>query len=227
MIKILPILLMALAAFAFARFSGWRTAKSLERRSRVLDDGAIRSITQRLTRASGIDGLTVHALDTPIVNALASPDGRIYLSEGMLAQFRRGHFSDAELASVIGHELGHVTLGHSRRRMIDVSAAHVGRVVLMGVLGRLIPFVGVFLANALSQLFVARLSQQDEFEADAYATALMVKSGYGAGPQKALLRKIAQLSPTGGTGPVSWLASHPPIDDRIRAIESNAADWTR
>jgi len=130
-----------------------------------------------------------------------------------------------ELASVIAHELGHVALGHSRRRMIDFSGQNAIRIALATVLNRFLPGLGVLIANGMVTLLAARLSRSDEYEADAYASALLVKAGIGTGAQKALFRKLEGLTGMGGGAPV-WLQSHPSAADRIAAIEKNEARWT-
>ncbi len=61
----------------------------------------------------------MNVFDVDPVNGLAAPDGRIFLTRGFLQKYRQGMVTDAEMASVIAHELGHVSLGHMRRRMID------------------------------------------------------------------------------------------------------------
>ena len=68
-------------------------------------------------------------------------------------------------------------------------------------------------------------SRQDEYEADAYASALLVKAGLGTAPQKDLFRKLASLTGMGGRGAPAWLMSHPKSQDRIAAIEANEARW--
>ena len=83
------------------------------------------------------------------------------------------------MAAVIAHELGHVALGHSRRRMIDFSGQNAIRTALIMVLSRFIPGLGILIANTLTSLIAARLSRGDEYEADEYATALLIKSGIG------------------------------------------------
>ena len=110
-------------------------------------------------------------------------------------------------------------------RMVDFSAQNAIRAVLMGVLGRLIPGVGPWIANALAAAVAARLSRQDEFEADAYAAALMTRAGLGTLGQKSLLEKLGRISGAGG-GPAAWLASHPRSEDRVAAIELLEARWT-
>jgi predicted Zn-dependent protease len=104
--------------------------------------------------------------------------------------------------------------------MIDFSGQNAIRVALATVLGRFIPGLGVWIANMLTTLLAARLSRQDEYEADAYASALLVKAGIGTGPQKSLFAKLEGLTGLGGRGMPAWLMSHPKTAERIAAIEA-------
>ena len=92
----------------------------------------------------------VHVFDVPAVNGLAAPDGRIFLTRGFVAQVQAGRVSEEEIASVIAHELGHVALGHTRRRMIDFTGQNAVFVMLSAVLNRFLPGLGVLIANFLS-----------------------------------------------------------------------------
>jgi putative metalloprotease len=159
------------------------------------------------------------------VNGLAAPDGRIFLTSGFMQKYRAGEVSADELASVIAHELGHVALGHTRRRMIDFTGANAVFVMLTALLARFVPVLGIWIANLISTALMARLSRRDEFEADAYASALLVKAGIGTAPQKSLFRKLAGLTGSRGTALPAWLLSHPAAEERIRAIETNEARW--
>jgi putative metalloprotease len=130
-----------------------------------------------------------------------------------------------ELASVIAHELGHVALGHIRRRMIDFTGQNAVFVILSAFLNRFLPFIGICIANLISTALMARLSRRDEFEADAYASALLVKAGIGTAPQKSLFVKLEALTGGRGAGIPVWLRSHPHAPERIAAIEANEARW--
>jgi putative metalloprotease len=100
-------------------------------------------------------------------------------------------------------------------------------VALATIIGRFIPGVGVWIANALTSLLAARLSRQDEYEADAYASALLIKAGIGTASQKTLLNKLEALAGMGGRGMPAWLMSHPQTAKRIAAIEALEARWIR
>jgi len=226
MTKILiPLLLALLYAFLMLRFSMWRTRRMLDARSQPLTDPSITRLADRMAVAMDLPEIKVHVFEVEPVNGLAAPDGRIFLTRGFLNRKARGEVSAEELASVIAHELGHVALGHMRRRMIDFTGQNAVFVMLSAVLNRFVPFLGFWIANILSTALMARLSRRDEFEADAYASALLIKAGIGTGPQKSLFRKLGALTRGRAEGVPAWLLSHPRTDDRIAAIEANEARW--
>lgn len=224
MLKLTPILLALIYGLVMYRFSAWRTGKELDARSAELADPRLRALSQRMATALDLPRIKVHIYDIEPVNGLAAPDGRIFITRGFFQKYKAGEVSAEEMASVIAHELGHVALGHSRRRMIDFSGQNAMRVALGMVLSRLIPGVGVYIANFLTTLLAARLSRGDEYEADAYASALLMKAGIGTGPQKSLFEKLEKLTGRGAPA-AAWLMSHPKVDDRIAAIEANEARW--
>ena len=225
MIRILPILLAVLYGLAMYRFSAWRTAKELDRKSTELIDPALRDMSMRMARALDLPRIKVHIYEVAPVNGLAAPDGRIFITRGFYNQFKAGAVTAEELASVIAHELGHVALGHSRRRMIDFSGQNAMRAALGMVLGRLIPGIGIWLANMVTTMLAARLSRVDEYEADAYAAALLTKAGIGVRPQISLFEKLEALTQSNhGTAP-AWLMSHPQTQDRINALRALQNRW--
>ena len=177
-----------------------------------------------LARALDLPRIRVHLHEAEPVNGFAAPDGRIFLTRGFYRKFHAGAVTAEELGSVIAHELGHVALGHSRRRMIDFSGQNAIRLALGPILNRVIPGLGAMIAGALASLVAARLSRQDEYEADAYAAALLTRAGIGTGPQKALFAKLSALTGGGRAGP-AWLMSHPETALRIRAIEALETKW--
>jgi putative metalloprotease len=227
MLKFTPILLAVLYGLVMYQFSSWRTRRELDEKSTELVDPMLKVLTDKMAAALGIERIRVNLYEIDVVNGLAAPDGRIFLTRGFYNKYRVGEVTADELASVIAHEMGHVALGHARRRMIDFSGQNAIRVVLATVLGRIIPGVGVWLANMVAGLLAARLSRQDEYEADAYASALLVKSGIGTEGQKSLFLKLEGLTGLGGRGMPAWLMSHPKTADRVAAIEALEARWAR
>ena len=225
MLKLTPILLAIGYGLAVYFFSAWRTARELDARSTELMDPELKPLLDRLARALDLPKIKVLLYEIDPVNGLAASDGRIFLTRGFYRKFKAGEVSAEELSSVIAHELGHVALGHVRRRTITFSGQNALRSVLNTVIGRFIPVIGPRIANLISNLLAARLSRVDEYEADAYAAALLVKAGIGTGPQKTLFRKLEALTGSlGGTVP-AWLMSHPKVPERIAAIEALEARW--
>ena len=160
-----------------------------------------------------------------MVNGLAGPDGRVFLTRGFVNRYRLGQVSAAEMAGVVAHELGHVALGHVRRRMIDFTGMNAVFVVMTALFSRFLPIIGIWVANAISTAVMASLSRRDEFEADAWASALLVKAGIGTEPQKSMFLKLDHMTGGLGEGIPAWMRSHPPTPDRIAAIEANEARW--
>lgn len=225
MIKLLPILIAVLYGFLMMRFSAWRTARELDANSTELADPRLNPLIKEMAKALDLPRIRVHIYEIEAVNGLAAPDGRIFLTRGFYNRYRLGEVSAEELASVVAHELGHVALGHSRRRMIDFSGQNALRTALAMVLNRFLPGIGPFIANTATSLLSARLSRADEYEADAYAAALLVKSGIGTAPQKALFEKLAHLTGARGATTPAWLLSHPKTEERIAAIQKLEKDW--
>lgn len=224
MLKLSPVLLAIGYALVMYLFSSWRTRRELDAHSTELADPRLRTLTDHFAGAVGVPAIKVHIYEIEPVNGLAAPDGRIFITRGFYNKYRAGDVTAAEMASVIAHELGHVALGHTRKRMIDFSGTNAIRMALAAVFNRFLPGLGVVIANALTSLLASKLSRNDEYEADAYASALMVKAGIGTGPQKSLFLKLNALTGVGGGMP-AWMMSHPSTEDRIRAIEENEARW--
>jgi putative metalloprotease len=225
MLYLTPILLAVLYGLVSYWFSTWRLHRHLDAQSVELADAGLRARAMDMAHALDLDHIKVFIHETPVINGLAAPDGRIFITRGFYDKYRLGEVTADELSSVIAHELGHVALGHSRRRMIDFSGQNAIRVVLVALLGRFVPVIGVWLTNSLSSLVAARLSRQDEYEADAYASALLIKSGIGTKGQKDLFRKLPKLAGHDGSHLPSWLLSHPHAKDRIAAIEVLERRW--
>ncbi len=225
MLKLTPILLAVLYGFVMYRLSVWRLGRELDEKSKELTDPVLRVLCNQMAEALELPRIKVHIYEIEPINGLAAPDGRIFITRGFLNKYRAGAVSAEELASVIAHELGHVALGHARRRMIDFSGQNAARTALAMVLNRFLPGIGALIASGLMTLLAARLSRVDEFEADAYASALLVKAGIGTAPQKSLFGKLETITGTRGAATPAWMLSHPKTPERIAAIEANEAKW--
>ena len=225
MLKFAPILLAVLYGLVMYRVSAWRTSRMLDEQSTELVDPILKVLTDRMAAALEVDKVRVHIYEIDPINGLAIPDGRIFITRGFYNKFRAGEVTGDEMASVIAHELGHVALGHTKRRMIDFSGQNALRTALAMILSRYIPVVGAMIANALAGMLAARMSRNDEYEADAYASALLTKAGIGTDAQKSLFTKLEALTQSNAGAMPAWFLSHPKPAERIAAIEKNEEKW--
>lgn len=227
MIRFAPILLALVVGIVMYRFSVWRTLRMLDQNSTELDDPVLESWTGKMARALDLPRIPVFIYEIDPVNGLAAPDGRIFITRGFYRKFKEGDVTGEEMASVIAHELGHVALGHARRRSIDFSGQNAMRTALAMIFSRIIPVIGPWIAGLVMNLLLARLSRDDEYEADAWAAALLHKSGIGVAPQKSLFSKLEALTKSNAGALPAWFLSHPKTDQRIAALEKLEARWAK
>jgi len=219
LIKFLPFLLMA----AWAWFQFLRSQRHLRRNSTPLAEPELTAALGRFRNEMGAGGeIDVKVYNIPIINGLAAPDGGIYLTQGMVEGYRAGKFSAEELAGVIAHEIGHVALGHNERRQAAWRTEMAVRAALSVFLPRALGGMTGWLANMATRLLNAGLSQRDEYEADAFGAALMLRCGYSPEAQATLLEKLTAEAGTRGVQ-ISWLASHPPTPKRAERLRAFAA----
>lgn len=224
-VVLIPLVMALIASYAITRFTLWKTRQELTSGSRPLTHPAVVAEAGRLAAALGLDRVSVLELRRDEVNGMADADGRVFLTSGFVRKHEAGEVTAAELASVIAHELGHVSQGHVKKRMREVMGHQTALMMSNIFLARFLPFVGPWLASRVAQALMAKTSREHEFQADAWASALLIKAGVGTGPQKSLFRKLDRLTNgAGGTVP-AWLRSHPTTAERIAAIEANEARW--
>lgn len=224
LLRFLPLLMALAAGFIAWHASTRRTLRELNANSAPLHDAGLLQVCARLAAALGVPQVVVRIYEVPAVNGLAAADGQVFLTRGFYERYRSGAVTADEIAAVIAHELGHVALGHARRRMLDFTAQNALRAALAAVVGRFIPGLGPWLAGLAAQALSARLSREDEYEADAWAAALLAKAGIGPASLVSLFRKLAAWG--GGAKGPAWLMSHPASRDRIAAVETLTARWT-
>jgi predicted Zn-dependent protease len=167
-------------------------------------------------------------LDTPQVNAFALPGGYIYITRGLLALAS----SEAEVASVLAHEIGHVAARHSSQRqgratMVGLGAALAGILTGSGEIAQI--------GNAIGAGYVQKFSRDQELQADTLGVRYMARANYDPGAAVSFLRKMQGETRLraleAGKDPeeaeqVNWMSSHPRTADRVeQAIEN--ADVTR
>jgi predicted Zn-dependent protease len=154
-------------------------------------------------------------VDDPIVNAFALPGGFIYVTRGILARFD----SEAELAGVLGHEIGHVTARHSASQMSRQQLQQIGLGVGM-IFSETIARYGQLGAAAL-QLINLRYSRGDESQSDELGLRYISRAGYDPDAMIGVFQMLAQAGGEGGDRLPEWQLTHPYPENReadIRAL---------
>ena len=216
---LIPIVLAGLYGIVMFQFSAWSMKRQLSQQSNPLLDPNLEKIMLKFANVLEVEKIRINIFETEPINGLAAPDGRIFITRGFYKKYQNGDITVEEISSVVALELGHVALGHIRRRMIDFSGQNAVRAALGALLSRLVPGLGGMIASIIGNLLMAKLSRQDEYEADEYASALMIKSGLGIEPQVSMFKKLDKISNQQGSIP-AWLMSHPPTQERINSIKT-------
>ena len=216
---LIPIVLAGLYGIVMFQFSAWSMKRQLSQQSNPLLDPNLEKIMLKFANVLEVEKIRINIFEIEPINGLAAPDGRIFITRGFYKKYQNGDITVEEISSVVAHELGHVALGHIRSRMIDFSGQNAVRAALGALLSRLVPGLGGIIANIIGNLLMAKLSRQDEYEADEYASALMIKSGLGIEPQVSMFKKLDKISNQQGSVP-AWLMSHPPTQERINSIKT-------
>lgn len=154
-------------------------------------------------------------LDSPVVNAFAVPGGYIYVTRGILALMS----TEAELAAVLGHELGHVNARHSVRRMSQQLLLQTGMALGSAVNETFAKIAGV--AGIGVQLLFLKYSRDDERQADALGVQYTRSAGFdpsGVVPFFEALEKMGDLS--GGQSLPGFLSTHPLTSERIQNVRA-------
>ena len=222
--KIIPIALLVSVFYIGSIYSSRNLSKNLEKKSQIFNDPLIDNYLKTFQSILDLKKLEVFVLNEKQINGLVTPNGNIYITQGFIKQYKSGQVSAVELTSVIAHELGHLALGHTKKRLLTFSAISAISLVISTLLSRLIPYLGSIIGRYLSQVLISGLSRKDEFEADSYAAALLIKSGIGTDPQISLLNKIEKLTGIVSSN-ITWTLSHPLPEERIKAIRDLEASW--
>ena len=175
----------------------------------------------QLSKATELPGqtYTFTVLDSPVVNAFALPGGYVYITRGLMALAG----DDAELAGVLGHELGHVVARHAAQRYSR------GLIVggIAGLLGAVTgsETVGSIAAGIGSLTFVQPFSREQELEADRLGVRYISRAGYDPGAMTSFLSKMHESSRLeariAGRNPDEVdardiMSTHPRTADRVR-----------
>ena len=180
----------------------------------------VSSLGQTLAKTSERPDLpwSFSVVDDPIVNAFALPGGPIFISRGILAHMN----SEAQLVSVLGHEIGHVTAKHSVSQMSKQQLFQIGLIGAMVVKPELQQF-----GNAASQglgLLFLKFGRDDEVQADALGFKYMTAQNYAPTEMAEMFKTLDRLSGgEGSRGTPEWLSTHPDPGNRVEKTSERIA----
>jgi predicted Zn-dependent protease len=161
---------------------------------------------------------TFRVVDDPAVNAFAVPGGFVYVTRGLLAHLT----SEAELASVVGHEIGHVTARHTAAEMSKQQLIGLGLAVGSMANSQVAKYAGT--ANQALGILYLKFSRDDESQADELGLRYMRRANYDPRQMPLVFTMLEQLSAAEGGGSLpTWLATHPSPANRVAAITGQIA----
>jgi len=181
--------------------------------------GYVSDLGMRLARVSERPDLpwAFHVVDDPLVNAFALPGGFIYVTRGILAHFD----SEAELAGVLGHEIGHVTARHSVSQMSRQRLQQIGLGVGMVVSETVRDFGG--LVGAGIQLLNLSYSRGDESESDVLGLRYITEMGYDPEAMIGVFDMLSRASGGRAAEIPEWQATHPHPENRAENMRREIA----
>jgi metalloendopeptidase OMA1, mitochondrial len=200
---------------------GEQAFAEIKAKSKISKDPAanamVQRVGQRIAQASGLkENWEFIVIDEPQVNAFALPGGKIAVYTGILPVTG----DDAGLATVLGHEVGHVMAHHAAERIsqaqvIDAGTA-IGSILLGGATGTDPNAVAGLLGAGAAVGLTLPFGREQEYEADRIGLILMARAGYDPRMAVGFWQRMSQKS--GGGGP-EFLSTHPAGENRIARIQ--------
>lgn len=191
-------------------------------------------IGQKIAVQSGLSNtqsdFKISLLNSPVNNAFAIPGGYVYVTRQLVALMN----SEAELASVMGHEIGHVAARHAQKRNTRATYGGIGT-VLGAVLGGVLlgdggTRLGQQLAGSLAQRYVLKYSRTQEYQADDLGVSYLGRAGYDPLASSSMLAALAgqttldaQTSGREAKSLPEWASTHPDPASRVARARARAA----
>lgn len=185
-------------------------------------------VGQRISVQSGLSNaqndFTISLLNSPVNNAFALPGGYVYITRNLVGLMN----SEAELASVMGHEVGHVAARHSSQRS---SRNTIGQILALG-LGLLTGSGDIAnLAGQAAQLYTLRYSRQQEYQADELGITYLTRAGYDPFAAADMLISLAaqtsldtRASGRNAHSLPEWASTHPDPAQRVARARAEATE---
>jgi len=202
---------------------GRQAAAQVQQTVGFVDDRALQRYVQQVGRglAAGSERpelpWTFAVVDDPGLNAFALPGGFIFITRGLMGLLT----TEAELASILGHEIGHVTARHSVEQISRAQLAQLG----LGLGGVLFPQLQSLssIAGAGLQLLFLKYGRDDERQADRLGFGYMREQGYDVSEFPDVFVALERASDASSSSLPGWLSTHPTTAERIRTAEEYVA----
>ena len=186
--------------------------------------GYVRDIGQKMAAQSELPNLPweFHVIDSELVNAFALPGGKVFMSRGLLVKLT----NEAQVAGVLGHEIGHVTARHIAQQMTtQILLRAGGTAVAMGT-----RHSDSVWADALgkasktgSVLYLLKFSRDHENQSDELGVRYMTRLGYNPWGQVQILQLLKAVADEHGGGGVEWMRTHPLPESRVKRVANMVA----
>jgi len=177
----------------------------------------VSGIGMKLARASERPDLPWHftVVDSPAVNAFALPGGYIYITRGIMPFLD----NEAQLAGVIGHEIGHVTARHAAQQYSRSTGAQLGLLVGSILVPQTRPLAQLG-GNGLGLLFL-KYGRDDEAQADSLGVKYASRTGWDPAGVPQMLTTLARIEENSDNkGVPNWLSTHPAPEDRVQRVSA-------
>ncbi len=159
-------------------------------------------------------------LDTNDINAFAAPGGYVFITAGLLGRLQ----SEAELAAVIAHEIGHVIRKHHLNAIQQEAPANIlTNVMSMAADQDENSAEWNFLIDAGSDLYTKGLSREDELDADLVGVVILTRAGYDPYALAAVLQRLDGVNP-GDSTLALMQKTHPAPDERLLVLLAAMGD---
>ena len=162
---------------------------------------------------------TFRVLDSEVINAFALPGGYIYVTRGLLAYLQ----NDAQLAMVLGHEIGHVAANHSAKQYTNSIFANIGLAIGGALFEDVRPFLGA--AQTGLQLLFLSYTRANETQSDTLGVKYATLAGYEAAEGAEFFVTLQRLQEQAGVAIPTWTSTHPDPVDREEKIIQKAEEW--
>ena len=163
-------------------------------------------------RPADVKGFTV--VDSPIINAFATPDGHVYFTRGIMAHFN----NEAQFSGVLGHEIGHITARHGRKQQTRSTIAN-GALLLGSLLSKRVASIAEP-ASQVVGLGLLKYGRDDENESDQLGVKYSSKIGYDPASMADFFLTLQRTEQSSGAATIpTFLSSHPNSADRYQNVK--------